>query len=150
WIHGTEGNPITHLARHLELPTLFVGGDSTYTGGWQHLALRFPDGASLADVDKRRSILAADELLEKLDHWLEHWAEPADMSLADAVRMVGKECPHWTDADRMHMAWHVELWARDDCAAGPKDLSARYWDEGYELYGEGDSVFWNGYQTVVE
>src|SRR5512145_938029 len=40
WIHGTEGNPITHLARMLELPTLFVGGDSTYTGGWQHIEFR--------------------------------------------------------------------------------------------------------------
>jgi choline dehydrogenase-like flavoprotein len=40
WIHGTEGNPITQLARMLELPTLFVGGDSTYTGGWQHIEFR--------------------------------------------------------------------------------------------------------------
>ena len=27
WIHGTEGNPITNVARELGLPTLFVGGD---------------------------------------------------------------------------------------------------------------------------
>src|SRR4029450_11294256 len=23
-------------------------------------------------------------------------------------------------------------------------------DEGYELYGDGDSIFWNGYQSLVE
>lgn len=32
WIHGTEGNPVTNLAREFGLPTLFVGGDSSYTG----------------------------------------------------------------------------------------------------------------------
>ena len=36
WIHGTEGNPITNLARRVGLPTVFVGGDPTYTGGWEH------------------------------------------------------------------------------------------------------------------
>ena len=39
WIHGTEGNPITNLARELGVPTLFVGGDSSYTGGWEQLQL---------------------------------------------------------------------------------------------------------------
>ena len=44
WIHGTEGNPITNLARRLSIPTLFVGGDTTYIGGWEHLALHHPGG----------------------------------------------------------------------------------------------------------
>src|SRR5262245_63874672 len=38
WIHGTEGNPLAVLAHMQGLATLFVGGDSTYTGGWQPLA----------------------------------------------------------------------------------------------------------------
>ena len=44
WIHGTEGNPITNLARQLAVPTLFVGGDSSYSGGWDHLVVHGPDG----------------------------------------------------------------------------------------------------------
>jgi CRP-like cAMP-binding protein len=150
WIHGTEGNPVTHLARHLELPTLFVGGDSTYSGGWQHMALRLPGGGSLAAAEKRHSILAADDLLERLDLWREQSPAPPDVSVAEAVRAVQQESPEWTDADLRHMAWHVQLWARDDCAAGAAGLSARFWDEDYELYGEGDSVFWNGYQELAE
>jgi len=151
WIHGTDGNPITHLAHCLELPTLFVGGDSTYTGGWQQLALRFPGGKALADGDKRRSILAADELLDRLEHWREQAGSAADdCSVEQAVRAMRAECPQWTAEDRRHMDWHVELWARDDCAAGTPELSARYWDEGYELYGDGDSVFWQGYQALAE
>src|SRR5688572_7445763 len=39
WIHSTEGNPISVLARELGLPTMFVGGDSTYLGGWDQLTL---------------------------------------------------------------------------------------------------------------
>jgi monoamine oxidase len=150
WIHGTEGNPITHLARTLELPTLFVGGDSTYTGGWQYLKFRANGSTVLSEDDKRRSILAADELLERLDLWREKTQEPDRISVAEAVKAMEATNPHWSEADHRHIAWHVELWSRDDCAAGPADLSARYWDDGYELYGEGDSVFWNGYQSLVD
>src|SRR4051794_8603226 len=39
WIHSTEGNPVSMLARELGLSTLFVGGDSTYLGGWDELQL---------------------------------------------------------------------------------------------------------------
>jgi monoamine oxidase/CRP-like cAMP-binding protein len=150
WIHGTEGNPITQLARTLELPTLFVGGDSTYTGGWQHLNFCSGGAPMLGDEEKRNSILAADELLERLDQWREQSSDHDGVSVAEAVRAVQAANPQWTNEQRRHMAWHVELWSRDDCAAGPNALSARYWDEGYELYGDGDSIFWNGYQSLVE
>src|SRR5690242_21695683 len=52
WIHGTEGNPITQLARMLELPTLFVGGDSTYTGGWQHIEFRSGGTAAFGEIGR--------------------------------------------------------------------------------------------------
>ena len=150
WIHGTEGNPITQLARTLEVPTLFVGGDSTYTGGWQHLDLRCGGASILKDEEKRQSILAADELLERLDQWRERSCDQDAASVAEVVRAVQTANPQWSDEQRRHMAWHVELWSRDDCAAGSDALSARYWDEGYELYGDGDSILWNGYQSLVE
>ena len=47
WIHGTEGNPITNLARELGIGTLFVGGDSAYSGGWDQLVMHGPDGKTL-------------------------------------------------------------------------------------------------------
>lgn len=150
WIHGTEGNPVTHLARTLELPTLFVGGDSTYTGGWQHLSFRSGGSTVLGADEKRRSILAADELHERLDLWRERSPDQELLSVSEAVRAMEDANPHWTAAERRHMAWHVELWSRDDCAAGADNLSARYWDEGYELFGEGDSIFWDGYHALAE
>ena len=149
WIHGTEGNPVTHLARTLGIPTLFVGGDSTYTGGWQHLTFLGDDTTTLGDDEKRQSILAADELHERLAHWRERTPDIVSVSVAEAVRAMEAANPHWGEAERRHMAWHIELWARDDCAAGPNELSAGYWDEGYEVFGEGDSIFWDGYQSLV-
>src|SRR6185503_21203366 len=53
WIHGTEGNPITNLARELSINTLFVGGDSSYSGGWDHLALYGPDARVLSAAEKQ-------------------------------------------------------------------------------------------------
>ena len=47
WIHGTEGNPVTNLARELGVPTLFVGGDSSYSGGWDQLLFLDPREGSL-------------------------------------------------------------------------------------------------------
>src|SRR2546423_751877 len=67
WIHGTEGNPITNLARELGIGTLFVGGDSAYSGGWDQLVLHGPDGKTLTAADKLRSILIADEVRDELD-----------------------------------------------------------------------------------
>src|SRR5688500_8349550 len=62
WIHGTEGNPLTVLARQLGLPTMFVGGDSSYTGGWEDLALRDAAGKPISAQKKLESILAIDEI----------------------------------------------------------------------------------------
>jgi monoamine oxidase len=39
WIHGTEGNPVTTIARERNLSTLYVGGDSTY----KRFLMAFPE-----------------------------------------------------------------------------------------------------------
>src|SRR3954471_3011384 len=67
WIHGTEGNPLTNLARQLGVPTLFVGGDSSYSGGWDHLTVHGPDGRALPADEKLRNILSADVVRDELD-----------------------------------------------------------------------------------
>ena len=66
WIHGTEGNPITNLARELGVPTLFVGGDSSYTGGWEQLQLR-SGGQPLSQELKERSITLIDEIRDAIE-----------------------------------------------------------------------------------
>src|SRR6185436_19336227 len=67
WIHGTEGNPIANLAHEFGQGTIFVGGDSTYSGGWDHLMLYGPGGSVLTPAEKTRSILLADEIRDELE-----------------------------------------------------------------------------------
>jgi hypothetical protein len=150
WIHGTEGNPIITLARLLSVETLFVGGDSTYSGGWEQIALRGPRGRILSGEDKLTSILLADEVRDDLDtlrrRHLEAGAE--DLSLREALSGVLAR-RSLSGADQISLNWHTALLARDDCAADEETLSLLWWDDGYEVYGYGDSVFLGGYGALV-
>jgi len=151
WIHGTEGNPLTNLARRLSLDTLFVGGDSSYSGGWDHLVLFGHGGEALTNVEKLRSILLADEVRDDLDarrRRLVMHGEP-DRSYHDVVEEI-VSTRRLSDADRRLVDWHIALTARDDCAADDSTLSFLWWDEGYEVYGYGDSVFVRGFGSLAE
>ena len=150
WIHGTEGNPITNLARELGVPTLFVGGDSSYTGGWEQLQL-LTGGQPLSQELKERSITLIDEIrdaIETLRRKLELGGEP-DISLASAIETV--TAGRGLSAEmRVHVTWHMMVVSRDDWAAGTERLSTLWWDDGYEVYGYGDSVFVDGVGVLVE
>jgi len=152
WIHGTEGNPLTNLARELGLPTLFVGGDSSYSGGWDQLVLHEPRGAVLSAEQKLRSILVADEVRDELDAERRRRlaaAEP-DISVREAVAAALARRNGMTDFERDAVDWHMALTARDDCAAVDEPpLSFLWWDEGYEVYGYGDSVFLDGFGALT-
>lgn len=151
WIHGTEGNPITNLARRVGLATVFVGGDPTYTGGWEHLALLESGGLPLPAEAKLRSLLAADDFFEFVEAWRR--SHPADASpdrslgaLVDdycSVRAASRE-------EERSIRWHADLLAREDWAAGVEALSARHWDDGYEVYGYGDSIILGGFQALAD
>jgi monoamine oxidase len=148
WIHGTEGNPLTNLARQLAVPTLFVGGDSAYSGGWDHIAVHGPDGRALSADEKLRNILTADVVRDELDALRRKLDGDDDISIEDALRRVLAE-RRLSDEDRRAVAWHVALSARDDCAADEGTLSFRWWDDGYEVYGYGDSVVVDGFGALV-
>lgn len=150
WIHGTEGNPVTNLARELGVPTLFVGGDSSYTGGWEALQLR-TSGRTLTPAQKEQSIVLIDEVRDALDalrREIEHHGGP-DISLEQAVERVLAE-RGLSPEMHTHVAWHVALLSRDDWAAGAGNLSLLWWDDGYEVYGYGDSVFVDGASALIE
>jgi len=149
WIHGTEGNPLTNLARQLAVPTLFVGGDSAYSGGWDHIVVYGPDGRALPNDEKLRNILTADVVRDELDALRRKMDGDDDMSIEDALRRVLAQ-RELTDDERRAITWHVALSARDDCAADEGTLSARWWDDGYEVYGYGDSVVVHGFGALVD
>jgi monoamine oxidase len=150
WIHGTEGNPITNLARELGVPTLFVGGDSSYSGGWDQLVLH-DAGVPMSDDGKLRSILAADEVRDALEglrrRMLCDGVPDIDMKAALDEVLKSRE---WSEAARRAIGWHIALWTRDDCAADVDELSFLWWDDGYQVYGYGDSVFVAGYGALID
>jgi hypothetical protein len=151
WIHGTEGNPLTNLARRQGVDTLFVGGDSSYSGGWDHIVLHGEDGRRLSYVEKMGSILLADEVRDDLDSLRRRRVAfgETDISYRDALDRI-LATRELSAAERQQVEWHIALTARDDCAADDSALSFLWWDEGYEVYGYGDSLFVRGYGAVIE
>lgn len=147
WIHSTEGNPLTRLAQELGVPTRFVGGDSTYTGGWDRTELRSLNGVRLPITSQRRSILEGDDVRDRLDQWRmgRLATSGGDASVAIAVReALGRK------RISQEALWHLRAWARDDCAADLEDLSALNHDTGQEVFGYGDSVLPGGYTGLTE
>lgn len=149
WIHGTDGNPMTSICRELGVPTIFVGGDSSYTGGWEDLALH-QNGIGLSPERKEASIALMDEVHDAMDTLRRSLLLDggADMSLADAAAHVTKTMP--IDPALAHdVDWHQELVARDDAGAGAAEMSFLHWDEGYEVYGPGDSLIAGGSGSLI-
>ena len=151
WIHGTEGNPLTNMARKLSLPIMFVGGDSSYSGGWEPLVLVGEDGRHLSPEEKLQTILLADSVRDKLDSLRRHRlaTNAGDISLRAALDEVLSD-EYMTDEERRAVEWHIALMARDDIGADDPLLSLLWWDEGYEVYGYGDSVFADGFGALTK
>jgi monoamine oxidase len=142
WVHGTEGNPITNLARISGIPLYFVGGDSSYPGGWGQMHF-----AGNYDAAKDSSLMAADAVLDAIDAMRD--SLPYSMSLADAALLAISSLA-LSDEDRDHALWHIGLIAREDCAAEPSRLSATRWDDGCDIYGSGDSVVFGGFAQIID
>jgi monoamine oxidase len=148
WIHGTDGNPLTGICRELAVPTIFVGGDSSYTGGWEDLVLH-RNGSALSAERKDDSIALMDAVHDAMDALRRHILLDGgdDISLAEAARRVMPQVP----PDLLHdVPWHQELVARDDAGAGAENMSLLHWDEGYEVYGPGDSLILGGCGSLTD
>ena len=151
WIHGTEGNPITNLAHRLGITTYFVGGDSTYLGGWENIVLFGPARERLSDDGKLRSILLADRFKDELDALrlrMTRERKP-DFSFRQAIQAVTSN--KTLDLfDRRSLDWHFTGATRDEWGESADQVSFLYGDAGYEVFGYGDSVLECGYQPLVE
>ena len=149
WIHGTEGNPVTTLCRQLGISLLYVGGDSSYLGGWENLHLLDPGGRPMSLESKTRSIAVADAVRDEFERWRSTRQPrraadvPAAAAFAQVMRRRRLDEPRMRDAD-----WHVRINTRDDWGGFRDTLSALYWEEGYQVYGYGDSAFPDGYGVL--
>ena len=151
WIHSTEGNPVTSLCRQLGIPILYVGGDATYLGGWEHLHVVDRGGKRVSAMSKTRSIAIADSVRDEFERWRTGRRPgrsadvPAAVAFARVMRQRSLKRSRKREAD-----WHVRICTRDDWGGYRDTLSAMHWDEGYQVYGYGDSAFPDGYGVVAE
>jgi predicted NAD/FAD-dependent oxidoreductase len=109
------------------------------------------DGRHLSPEEKLQTILLADSVRDKLDSLRRHRvaAKAGDISLRAALDEVLSD-EYITDEERRAVEWHIALMARDDCGADDPSLSLLWWDEGYEVYGYGDSVFADGFGALTK
>lgn len=141
WIHGSEGNPIANIARLHGFSPYFTGGDSSCTGGWESLRIgEFDTGA------KDDCLLAGDRALERAFAIAQN--APQDLSLSAALEQACGELK-MSDSEREAARWHMRMLARDDLGEDPERISARHWDEGYEVFGYGDSTLPEGIGVLV-
>ena len=88
------------------------------------------------------------DALDVLRRDIERAGDP-DISLEQAVEKVLSD-RGLSPEMHAHVAWHVAVLSRDDWAAGADNLSLLWWDDGYEVYGYGDSVFMGGAGVLIE
>ncbi|WP_246291864.1 FAD-dependent oxidoreductase [Lentzea indica] len=151
WIHGTDGNPITELVEDLGIPYSYVGGDSAYTGGFDSLDLFGSDLRAVNHRYKSRTLALADEVLHELEHRaaVAREGQHPDVPLGEAVRQILAE-RRLSPEDEQAVRYHLNVILREDAAEDPDKLSLKYWEDGYLVYGYGDSTLHQGYQSVVD
>ena len=132
WIHGTDGNPITELARNID--TFATSAENTYVLG--------ANGAEVSDSaletlseELELFMEAAEELAEELD---------ADIPLSDAVRIILEGEPV-TPLRNWGLVTEIEL----DSAASLDRLSLFYTGADDEFDGD-EVVFPGGYDQIVD
>lgn len=151
WIHGTDGNPITELVEDLGIPYSYVGGDSAYTGGFDSLDLFGADNRVANHRYKSRTLQLADDVLHELEQRaaIARKGEHPDVSLGEAVRQILAE-RRLSVEDEQAVRYHLNVILREDAGEDPDKLSLKYWEDGYLVYGYGDSTLHQGYQSVVD
>jgi monoamine oxidase/CRP-like cAMP-binding protein len=151
WIHGTDGNPITELVEDLGIPYSYVGGDSAYTGGFDSLDMFGADHRLANHRRKSRTLELADDVLHELEHRAEtaRKGEQPDIPLGAAIRQILADRRLSPD-DEQAVRYHLNVILREDVAEDADNLSLKFWEDGYLVYGYGDSILHQGYHSVVD
>ena len=141
WIHGTEGNPITELARDLAVRTIATDYDAeeAYDTG----------GEPLSDEQLGEVYAVLDGLLEELDDLRAEMQDAGedDISLQEGFGLVLAE--RGLDAQaRRELDFAISSVIEQDYAADISELSFFYWDESGGFEGN-DVVFPLGYEQIV-
>jgi monoamine oxidase len=140
WIQGTNGNPITSLARSFKLRTSPTDFDN--------IALYDSSGRKLGDTEVARIETDYQSLLqrvEKLRHAMQREGR-GDISLQAGVEQV-LAARNLTDRERAELNFAIHAEIEDEYAADATELSLFKWDQD-EGFGGGNELFPGGYSQI--
>lgn len=136
WIHGTNGNPVTALARQAGATLVSTSYDST---------LLHMDPALQSLGLRGRGTEAAETVFARAMAWAGNQeADPSVQAALDAVAPRGSLDP----VRRAQLDFHVSSTYEQEYSGGAERLSAWSLDEGEEFGGE-DGLFPGGYGQIV-
>jgi predicted NAD/FAD-dependent oxidoreductase len=141
WIHGQDDNPITDLARELDVATVATNYDNTWL--WDTDG-RLVEDDEHDDLDNRFV-----EMLDDLDSEREAMddSDEDDIALGDAIEdWIDENQPDATTIRQL--AYSVNTAIEHEYAADVADLSFYYFDGGDAFDGD-DVIFPEGYSQIV-
>lgn len=136
WIHGTEGNPLTQLARRAEAPLIATSYDSN--------RIYDSDGQELSTGKERR--------LDRLRVQFQRAVEVAqradkDTSLRQVIdRLQAELGADLSDQQMLNFLLNSDV--EQEYAGSAEKLSAHWFDSAEEFDGQ-DALFASGFQTIV-
>ena len=137
WIHGTEGNPLTDLARQAKAVTLETSYDRS--------VLYNTDGRELADDTE-----ALFERLSKQFHDSLRAAQnqDSDQSVRQVIRRLAARLKNDPESVRL-LNFLVSSQIEQEYAGSAERLSAHWYDNA-ESFDGADVIFAQGYRVIVE
>ncbi len=141
WIHGLTGNPITTLARELELDLVVTDYDSLVL--YDEAGRRLPQHEAEA-LDTEFAAVLAELAAERQRRQA---AGAPDISLAEAFDQAVAR--RGLDAQaRQRLAFQLNLEVEHEFAADAADLSFYLWDSEHTFPGQ-DAIFPQGYSHIA-
>jgi len=125
WIHGTEGNPLTPLARRAGVRTEVTHYDNETTYG--------PDGTALAPKQERRIERDFRYFMREIQGPREELDE--DISLGAAIEGIVARDGDWTPDELRDLDYSVNTTLEHEYAGDVHDLSLFWWDSGSDYDG---------------
>jgi len=155
WIHGNGKddliNPIFSLSKKFNIPTLYVGGDSSYVGGKD--IIQFYKGKLLSEEEKNKGFEKMEILHEDLNELIQKRASKKnekDISVEDAIQIIQKTKNYLpTELEKSLLNWHLSVIFGGDFATETSEASLNWFDSNYIDYVGGDYVFPGGIQEII-
>jgi monoamine oxidase len=125
WIEGTDGNPLTHLARRAGVRTAVTHFDNESTYG--------PDGAALSPAQVGRIEREYRYFMSEIEGPREDLDQ--DISVGAAIEGIVARDGDWTPTELTELDYSVNTTLEHEYAGDVHDLSLFWWDSGTDFDG---------------